>query len=87
MKSRLHALVNSGWFNRLMVAVILLAGVLAGLETSATLREGCGALLWGLDTLVSLAVIAGILAASVVVSLLRPVRRAPTAAGVATGPP
>ncbi len=52
MKSRLHALVNSGWFNRLMVAVILLAGVLAGLETSATLRESCRVLLWGLDTLV-----------------------------------
>ena len=52
MKSRLHSLVNSGRFNRLMVAVILLAGVLAGLETSATLRESCGALLWSLDTLV-----------------------------------
>jgi voltage-gated sodium channel len=52
MKSRLHAVVNSGWFNRLMVAVILLAGVLAGLETSTALRESYGALLRGLDTLV-----------------------------------
>ena len=52
MTSRLRSVVNSGWFNRLMVAVILLAGVLAGLETSATLRETYGSLLQGLDALV-----------------------------------
>jgi voltage-gated sodium channel len=52
MTSRLHPVVNSGWFNRLMVAVIVLAGVLAGLETSVILRESYGSLLQGLDTLV-----------------------------------
>ena len=52
MTFRLRSVVNSGWFNRLMVAVILLAGVLAGLETSATLRESYGSLLQGLDALV-----------------------------------
>ena len=52
MKSRLHFVVNSAWFNRLMVAVILLAGVLAGLETSAALRESYGVLLRSLDALV-----------------------------------
>ncbi len=60
MKSHLDSLVNSGWFNRLMVAVILLAGVLAGLETSTTLRESYGALLRGLDTLVLLIFVAEI---------------------------
>ena len=52
MISRLRSVVNSAWFNRLMVGVILLAGVLAGLETSATLRASYGSLLQGLDTLV-----------------------------------
>ena len=52
MNSRLHSVVHSSWFSRLMIAVILLAGVLAGLETSATDEGRYGALLRGSDALV-----------------------------------
>lgn len=52
MTARLKQLVEANWFHRTIAAVILLAGVLAGLETSATLRERHGAWLYALDTLV-----------------------------------
>ena len=45
-------MVEANGFHRTIVAVILLAGVLAGLETSAALREHHGAWLYALDTLV-----------------------------------
>jgi voltage-gated sodium channel len=52
MNAKLNALVHARWFERTILAVILLAGVLAGLETSADLRERHGTLLFTLDTLV-----------------------------------
>ena len=52
MNSRLHSIVHSSWFSRLMIAVILLAGLLAGLETNASLMKHYGPLLRGLDVLV-----------------------------------
>ncbi len=52
MTARLKEIVEANWFHRTIVAVILLAGVLAGLETSATVRERHDALLRALDALV-----------------------------------
>ena len=52
MNSRLHSVVHSSWFSRLMIAVILLAGLLAGLETNAPVMKHYGPLLRGLDVLV-----------------------------------
>jgi len=52
MNSRLHSIVHSSWFSRLMIAVILLAGLLAGLETNGHLMKHYGPLLRGLDVLV-----------------------------------
>jgi voltage-gated sodium channel len=52
MNSRLHSLVHAGWFNHLMIGVILLAGLLAGLETSDTVMGRHGGLLRALDALV-----------------------------------
>jgi voltage-gated sodium channel len=45
-------MVEANWFHRTIVAVILLAGVLAGLETSAVVRERHDSLLRALDALV-----------------------------------
>jgi voltage-gated sodium channel len=52
MNPRLYSVVHSSWLSRLMIAVILLAGLLAGLETSAYLMKHYGPLLRGLDVLV-----------------------------------
>ena len=52
MNPRLHSIVHSLWFQRVIIAVILLAGILAGVETSATIRDRHGSLLYALDTLV-----------------------------------
>ena len=52
MNTRLHSIVHSSWFSRLMISVILLAGLLAGVETSAAIRDRHGSLLYTLDTLV-----------------------------------
>jgi voltage-gated sodium channel len=52
MNPRLYSIVHSSWFSRLMIAVILLAGLLAGLETNASLMKHYGPLLLGLDVLV-----------------------------------
>ena len=45
-------IVEANWFHRTIVAVILLAGVLAGLETSAAVMARHGSLLRVLDALV-----------------------------------
>ncbi len=47
-----QSIVQSRWFQRIIVAVIVLAGVLAGLETSSTLRARHGELLRLLDGVV-----------------------------------
>ena len=52
MTGKLNSLVQAKWFHHGIVAVILLAGVLAGLETNADLRERYGSILRGLDSLV-----------------------------------
>ncbi len=52
MNPRLYSVVHSSWFQRLIIAVILLAGILAGVETSAAIRDRHGSLLFSLDTLV-----------------------------------
>ena len=52
MSARMKQIVEANWFHRTIVAVILLAGVLAGLETSAAIRDRHGSLLYALDTLV-----------------------------------
>ena len=52
MNSHLHSLVHARWFSHLMIGVILLAGLLAGLETSATVMERYGGLLRALDAFV-----------------------------------
>jgi voltage-gated sodium channel len=52
MRAHVQEIVKAGWFNRLMVGVILMAGLLAGLETSASVTERYGGLLRGLDALV-----------------------------------
>jgi len=52
MNPRLHSIVHSSWFQRVIIAVILLSGILAGLETSAAIRDRHGSLLYALDTLV-----------------------------------
>ena len=49
MNSRLHSIVHSSWFSRLMISIIPLAGLLAGLETNAPAMNHYGALLRGLD--------------------------------------
>ena len=54
MTAKLNALVHARWFERTIVAVILLAGLLAGLETNAALTEQHGAWLRRLDVLVLL---------------------------------
>jgi voltage-gated sodium channel len=52
MNARLESIVHANWFNRLMVGVILLAGLLAGLETSSTFKQQYSGLLKALDLLV-----------------------------------
>ena len=52
MTARVKQMVEANWFHRTIVAVILLAGVLAGLETSAAVRERHGSLLRLIDALV-----------------------------------
>jgi voltage-gated sodium channel len=51
-------IVEANWFHRTIVAVILLAGVLAGLETSAAVMARHGSLLRALDALVLVVFIA-----------------------------
>jgi voltage-gated sodium channel len=52
MTARVKQMVEGNWFHRTIVAVILLAGVQAGLETSAAMRERHDSLLRALDALV-----------------------------------
>ena len=52
MIHRLDKFVHASGFNRLMIGVILLAGLLAGLETSAAITARHGGLLRILDTVV-----------------------------------
>lgn len=52
MTKSIHQLVVSKAFHRWIVAVIVFAGVVAGLETSPVLMERHGALLLRLDTLI-----------------------------------
>ena len=52
MTVRLKQLIEANWFHRTIVAVILLAGLLAGLETSAAVLARHGSLLRTLDALV-----------------------------------
>ncbi len=49
MNAKLNTLVHARWFERTILAVIVLAGVLAGLETSAAMLERHGPLLRVLD--------------------------------------
>lgn len=49
MNAKLNALVDAVWFRWSILGVILLAGLLAGLETSVEVRERHGALLQALD--------------------------------------
>ena len=52
MNEKLNALVHARWFENSIVAVIILAGVLAGLETSPAFVARYGALLEALDLVV-----------------------------------
>jgi voltage-gated sodium channel len=52
MTVRLKQLIEANWFHQTIVAVILLAGLLAGLETSAAVLARHGSLLRTLDALV-----------------------------------
>jgi voltage-gated sodium channel len=52
MSNRIKQLVEAKPFHHFIVAVIVLAGVVAGLETSPALMERHGALLLGLDHLI-----------------------------------
>jgi len=52
MNAKLNALVHARWFERIILMVIVLAGVLAGLETSAPIVARHGVLLKWLDQLV-----------------------------------
>lgn len=52
MNERINQLVASKTFHRIIVAVIALAGVVAGLETSPAIMERHGPLLLGLDKLI-----------------------------------
>lgn len=54
MKERCHQIVESKWFNRFIILVILLAGLLVGLETSEEIAEKHHGLLASLDKLVLL---------------------------------
>ena len=45
MNAKLNALVHARWFEITILAVIILAGVLAGLETSSALVARYGSLL------------------------------------------
>ena len=58
MSARIKQIVEANWFHRTIVAVILLAGVLAGLETSAAVMARHGSLLRALDALVLVVFIA-----------------------------
>ena len=49
MNAKLNALVHARWFEATIMVVIILAGVLAGLETSPALVARYGALLEALD--------------------------------------
>ena len=52
MTNHLKAFVESKLFHHAIVAVIVLAGVVAGLETSPAIMTECGALLHGLDRII-----------------------------------
>ncbi|MCX8090811.1 MAG: ion transporter [Verrucomicrobiae bacterium] len=52
MNNPIQTLVESKWFHRFIVAVIVLAGVVAGLETSPAIMARHGRLLHGLDALI-----------------------------------
>jgi len=52
MHAKLKALVHARWFERTILAVIVLAGVLAGLETSTAIVNRHGGLLERLDLVV-----------------------------------
>jgi len=52
MNAKLNALVHARWFETTIMVVIILAGVLAGLETSLALVARYGAWLEALDLLV-----------------------------------
>jgi voltage-gated sodium channel len=49
MYTKLNALVHARWFETTILAVIILAGVLAGLETCSALVARYGTLLKALD--------------------------------------
>ncbi len=52
MNAKLNALVHARWFERAILTVIILAGILAGLETSPALVARYGTLLETLDLVV-----------------------------------
>lgn len=52
MSSRAASIIAQNWFQPVIVATILLAGVLAGLETHPAIVEGFGPLLRALDMMV-----------------------------------
>jgi len=54
MKSWCHKVTESDWFNRFIILVILLAGLLVGLETSEEIRSDYHSVLVWLDRLVLL---------------------------------
>jgi voltage-gated sodium channel len=52
MQAFVHTVVSARWFQRSIVAVIVVAGVVAGLETSTAIMAQHGALLHGLDKII-----------------------------------